>query len=128
MKIDGGCHCNEIAFEVEIDTKQASICPCTDCPTLGGSTFSVGAVALDGMLKFLSGRPKPYVEKAQNHTPQKQAFCNNFGSRIYSSWQGFGEPQSYRLRDQLSPKTRICNSSVKSWFSEIGAVRIVETK
>ena len=77
MKIDGGCHCNEIAFEVEIDTKQA--------------------------------------------------FCNNFGSQIYSSWQGIAEPQSYRLRDQLTPGARICHSSVKSWSSEIGDVRIVET-
>jgi len=43
MKIDGGCLCGHITYEAEIDPAQVSICHCTDCQTLSGSAFRIGA-------------------------------------------------------------------------------------
>ena len=31
MHLDGGCHCENIAYEVEIDEMRAGICHCLDC-------------------------------------------------------------------------------------------------
>ena len=39
MKIDGNCHCGEIAFSAEIDPDQVSICHCSDCQVLTGTAF-----------------------------------------------------------------------------------------
>ena len=135
MKIDGACHCGEITYEAEVDPDQVSICHCTDCQTLGGGAFRVGAVALDGTLRFLGGRPKTYVKIAQSGTPREQAFCANCGSQIYSSSAGDQQPKSYRLRvgtirqrDRLSPKVQIWHRSAQSWVDDIGSIRSVETQ
>ena len=39
MKIDGACHCGNIAFEAEVDPGTVRICHCTDCQTMSGSLF-----------------------------------------------------------------------------------------
>ena len=39
MKIDGGCHCGNIAYRAEVDPGMVGICHCTDCQTLTGSAF-----------------------------------------------------------------------------------------
>ena len=36
MKIDGVCHCSQIAFEAELDPGKVSICRCTDGNLVGG--------------------------------------------------------------------------------------------
>ncbi len=135
MRIDGGCHCGEITYEAEIDPEQVSICHCTDCQTLGGGAFRVGAVALDGTLKFLGGRPKTYVKTAESGTPREQAFCAACGSQIYSSSAGDAEPKAYRLRvgsirqrDRLTPKVQIWRRSAQSWVDGIGSIRQVDTQ
>ena len=135
MKIDGGCHCGAIAYEAEIDPDQVSICHCTDCQTLGGSAFRVGAVALDGTLRFLSGRPRTYVKTAESGAPREQAFCAVCGGQIYSSTAGDARPKSYRLRvgsirqrGQLVPKVQIWRRSAQSWVDDIAAIQAVETQ
>lgn len=135
MKIDGGCHCGEITFEAEVDPDEVTICHCTDCQTLGAGAFRVGAVARQGTLKFLSGKPKIYVKTAQSGTKRAQAFCADCGTQIYSTSVGDDEPKAYRLRvgtiaqrGQLKPSVQIWHRSAQSWVSDIGSIRTVETQ
>ena len=37
MKIDGGCHWDDITYEAETDTDKILICDCTDRQTLSDS-------------------------------------------------------------------------------------------
>jgi hypothetical protein len=40
MKVDGACHCGEIAYQAEVDPNTVGICHCTDCQTLAGVGLS----------------------------------------------------------------------------------------
>ena len=58
MRIDGGCHCGYIRYEAEADPEKTTICHCTDCQTLSGSSFRVvaGGIPQD-QFRMLSGQP-----------------------------------------------------------------------
>jgi Glutathione-dependent formaldehyde-activating enzyme len=66
MKIDGHCHCGEIAFEAEVDPNAVNICHCTDCQTLSGSAFRINIPAPAEHFVLLSGTPKSYVKTAES--------------------------------------------------------------
>ena len=34
MKVDGACHCGELAYEAEIDPERIGVCHCVDCQIL----------------------------------------------------------------------------------------------
>ena len=36
MKVDGACHCGELAYEAEIDPERIGVCHCVDCQILSG--------------------------------------------------------------------------------------------
>jgi hypothetical protein len=54
MKIDGGCHCGDITYTVEIDPESAGICHCTDCQTFSGSAFRVSVRTVKDAFHFLA--------------------------------------------------------------------------
>jgi hypothetical protein len=66
MKIDGRCHCGQIAFEADADPKSVTICHCTDCQRLTGSAFRVFLHADPADFAILSGRPRGYVKTAES--------------------------------------------------------------
>jgi hypothetical protein len=53
-KIDGHCHCGEIAFEAEVDPDALMICHCTDCQMITGSAFraNIAAPAEQSAVRF----------------------------------------------------------------------------
>ena len=62
MKIDGACHCGEIAFEAEVELKKVGICHCSDCQNLSASAYRTIAIVEGGSFKLLKGSPKEYVK------------------------------------------------------------------
>jgi hypothetical protein len=57
MKIDGVCHCSQIAFEAELDPGKVSICRCTGCQNISATAFLTIAVVDGAMLTLLWGEP-----------------------------------------------------------------------
>jgi hypothetical protein len=90
MKIDGRCHCGNIAFEAEVDPATVVICHCTDCQTLSGSAFRTVVPTMEGSFRLLSGTPKAYVKIGESGNRREQTFCPNCGSPIYSGPVGDG--------------------------------------
>ena len=126
MKIDGVCHCGEIAFEAELDPDKVGICHCTDCQQLSASAFRTIAVVEGETLKLLRGRPKEYVKIGDSGNPRVQAFCENCGSGLYATDVG-DRPKKYnirvgtvRQRDQLVPKFECWYASALPWLPEMG--------
>jgi hypothetical protein len=39
MHTDGSCHCGLISFTAEIDPSRVTVCHCTDCQPLSGTTW-----------------------------------------------------------------------------------------
>ena len=125
MKIDGTCHCGEIAFEAELDLDKVGICHCSDCQHLSASAYRTFAIVEGGTFKILRGSPKEYVKTGDSGRRRIQAFCGNCGSGLYST-DVSDDPKKYnirvgtvRQRDQLVPKFECWRQSALHWFPEL---------
>ena len=98
MKVDGGCHCDSIAFEAEIGPDAVGICHCTDCQRLSGTAFRVVVRVPEDKFTLLSGAPRTYVKTAESGAPRAQVFCPECGSQIYATSTGDG-----RRAEDLEP-------------------------
>jgi hypothetical protein len=127
MKIDGYCHCGEITFEAEVDPDAVTICHCTDCQRLTGSTFRANISAPARHFVLLRGTPKSYVKTAESGNKRRHAFCGNCGTPIYACAPE--NPQSYSLRvgtitqrGALHPQRQIWRKSALPWVDALTAV------
>ena len=127
MRIDGQCHCGNIAYAASIDPDTVGICHCTDCQTLSGSPYraSVPAPAADFVL--LRGVPKIYIKTADSGTRRAQAFCADCGTPIYAAAPS--EPPTYSLRlgaikqrAALRPRRQIWCDSALPWSMDIATI------
>jgi hypothetical protein len=96
MKVEGSCHCGQIAYEATVDPTRVVICHCTDCEVLTGSAYRVTVPAAKAEFVLRTGEPKEYVKTADSGAKRVHAFCSNCGSPVYSS--AVEDPQSYSLR------------------------------
>lgn len=120
MRIDGGCHCGRIAYEVEIDPARVSICHCTDCQMLTGSPFRVTA----GAIRLVTGMPRRYAKRGDSGRLREQHFCGDCGTPLFSSGEGgLGDWGirwgSIRQRSALHPAHQIWCASAVSWIGQI---------
>ena len=96
MKIDGHCHCGEIAFEAEVDPDALTICHCTDCQMITGSAFRANIAASADHFALKSGTPKSYVKTAESGNKRRQTFCDTCGTQLWAC--AVEDPQTYTLR------------------------------
>jgi hypothetical protein len=125
MHITGGCHCNAIRFEAEVDPVQVSACHCTDCQVLTGTAFRISISALPGTFRVVAGTPRVYTKTADSGRHREQAFCERCGSPLYATSPG-PEPRVYNVRvgtidqrRQLRPFRQIWTRSRLPWLDDI---------
>jgi hypothetical protein len=134
MKIDGRCHCGNIAFEAEADPATVVICHCTDCQTLSGSAFRTAVPTKEGSFRLLSGTPKVYVKTGESGNKREQTFCPDCGTPIYSGPIGDGAKVvslrvgTIRQRDQMVPTDQYWFRSAQAWLSALPAIQRRETQ
>ena len=125
MKVEGGCHCGQIAYEAEVDLEAAGMCHCTDCQTLTGSAFRITLPAPAAGFRLLRGQPTIYVKTADSGTKRRHAFCPNCGAPIYATALEDGASYSLRvgaLKQRAligRPKRQIFCQSALPWLTEI---------
>jgi hypothetical protein len=127
MKIDGACHCGEIAYEAEVDPNTVGICHCTDCQTLTGSAYRANIPAPLQTFRLLKGKPKIYVKTADSGARRTHAFCPNCGTPIYAT--AISDPSTYSLRvgtirqrAELRPRWQIWCRSALPWSMDLGGI------
>jgi hypothetical protein len=124
MKVNGSCHCGQIAFEAEIDPAKVTICHCTDCQKLTGTAFRVTVRCDETGFTLLRGTPRLYVKTtADSGLPRIQAFCGDCGSPLYATSD---EPPGHRrfgirvgvldLRRELTPHRQFWFRSRLPWL------------
>lgn len=125
MKIDGGCLCGHVTYAAEVDPAKVTICHCTDCQTLSGSAFRIGAAVPEAAFTLLSGAPKTYVKTAESGARRAQVFCPECGTQIYSTSVGDG-PKVLRLRvatarqrHDLPPTSQGWVRSAQTWLGKL---------
>lgn len=97
MKIDGACHCGNIAYEAEVNPMFVGICHCTDCQTLSGSAFRVSVITKREAFQLLKGQPKIYEKTTEKGEKRAQAFCPDCGTSIYSAGASESSPFTIRV-------------------------------
>jgi len=131
MKIDGRCHCGQIAFEAEVDPNAMLICHCTDCQTLTGSPYRAVVSAPAAHFVLRAGTPRSYVKTAESGNKRRHAFCGNCGTPIYAC--AVDNPQSYSLRvgtitqrAAFLPQRQIWRRSALNWVDMLTSVPATE--
>ncbi|MDJ0931619.1 GFA family protein [Breoghania sp.] len=132
MRIEGGCHCGAITFEVDVDPEKVYVCNCTDCQVLSGSPYRIVVPAEVAKVR-LSAKPKIYMKTAQSGRSRQQAFCADCGTPIYS--RGVGEDEgrlalrwgTIRQCEELKPVRRARCRSSPSWIGEVNDLPASET-
>jgi hypothetical protein len=131
MKVEGSCHCGEIAFDAEVDPGAVGICDCTDCQTLTGSVYRVTVQAPAATFVMRSGAPKIYIKTAESGNKRAHAFCLNCGTPIQATDPE--QPRSYGLRvgtlkqrAEFRLGRQIWYRSVLPWASDIRDVPRIE--
>lgn len=127
MKIDGGCHCGNIAYQAEVDPNTVGICHCTDCQTLTGSAYRANIPAPLQTFRLLKGKPKIYIKTADSGAKRAHAFCPNCGTPIYAA--AINDPSIYSLRvgaikqrAELRPKRQIWCRSALPWSMDLSGI------
>ncbi len=124
MKINGECHCGDIAYEAELDPQKVGICHCTDCQKLSATAFRTVAVVAGDSFRLTRGTPKQYVKVAESGNSRVQAFCPNCGSGLYATDPG-ENPKAYNIRAgtvrqrvDLVPQFECWRQSALPWLPE----------
>jgi hypothetical protein len=127
LKIQGACHCGDIAYEAVIDPQQVSICHCTDCQALTGTAYRVAVPALIENFQLRRGTPKIYIKIGGSGAQRAQAFCGRCGSPLYA--YAIDNPKTYGLRvgciaqrRELVPTLQLWCDSALGWTANIEGV------
>ncbi len=112
MKIEGVCHCGDIAYQAEVDPDTARICHCTDCQTLSGSAYRANISAPANSFVLLRGKPRIYIKTTESGVKRVHAFCGNCGTPIYAA--AVDNPPAYSLRIGASSSAPSCVRGAKS--------------
>lgn len=98
MKIDGGCHCDRLTYEAEINLDKTGIYHCEDCKTFSKSEFRGFAAALPGTFRLTGVDPSRCVKPAANGNRNAMLFWPNCGIYICSTG---AEPGAEVLRREM---------------------------
>ena len=128
MKVEGHCHCGNIAYEAEVDPTAVQICHCLDCQTLTGSAFRVTIPASPETFRLIRGEPKIYMKVAESGSRRGHAFCGDCGAPVFRLPTDNNPNYSLRVggldqRAELgSPKRQIWTKRRLPWVAGIGDI------
>jgi hypothetical protein len=134
MKVDGRCHCGNIAFEAEVDPATTAICHCTDCQTLSGTAFRTVVKTKEECFSLLSGTLKIYITTAESGNKREHAFCPHCGTPIFSGLVAEGPKVvslrvgAIRQRDQMIPNDQYWFRTAQKWLSALQTIQRRETQ
>jgi len=132
MKVNGECHCGEVAFSATVDPEKVVVCHCDDCQITSGSAFRTIVMSEPDAFEFTRGTAKSYIKTAESGNKRELTFCGNCASPFYSVVVGDG-PAVYGIRvgvleqrKALEPVKQIwCQSSV-GWLGNVDSYTKVE--
>ena len=127
MKIDGVCHCGEIAWEAEIDPARVVVCHCTDCQVMGGGAFLWGVPLPVADFTLLKGTPRAYRKQGSSGAWRRLHFCATCSTPLYGTEDQAPHTLSLRLGScrqarELSPRLQLWCSSKLGWVDQIDSL------
>ncbi len=83
MKIEGGCYCGEVRYEVGGDPIFKGQCHCRECQYISGGSPNVTMAMPEAGFRYTKGQPKAFSRK-DLATPVTREFCGECGTHILS--------------------------------------------
>jgi hypothetical protein len=83
MKIEGGCYCGAVRYEVEGDPIFRGQCHCRECQYISGGSPNVTMGMPEGGFRYTTGQPKGFQRKDLD-TPVTREFCAECGTHLLS--------------------------------------------
>ena len=130
MKVEGQCHCGQIAYTAEVDPAKVTLCHCVDCQILSGGPYIATVAANTSTFKVTYGEIHHYVKTAESGRKRLHGLCTNCGTRLYAA--SVDEPRAYSLRtgplkqrNDLKPSRRIWCDSAQSWSVNLTGIEAV---
>ena len=95
MKIEGGCLCGKVRYEITAPLVVAGYCHCTRCQRRTGSAASASARIAPGSLRVISG--KELIKAWRPPNGFAKVFCVNCGGALWSQSQESPDVISVRM-------------------------------
>jgi hypothetical protein len=83
MKIEGGCYCKALRFEVEGEPLFRGQCHCRECQYTSGGMPNVVMGMPDANFRYTKGQPKSF-SRSDLDSPVSREFCGDCGTHILS--------------------------------------------
>jgi len=84
-KIEGGCLCGSIRFEINGDPFRIANCHCDDCRKATGSAFATNLFFKEDQIKVLQGATTIFQHSADSNNNMIKEFCGKCGSQLFGS-------------------------------------------
>ena len=78
VPVTGGCLCQAVRYEADVNLGEAYYCHCKTCQKSTGAPAEVGVLVKPGTLKFTKEDPKFF----QSSPLARRGFCQHCGSRL----------------------------------------------
>ncbi|MGH0035739.1 MAG: GFA family protein [Myxococcota bacterium] len=83
MKIEGGCYCGAVRFEVEGDALFKGQCHCRECQYISGGMPNVVMGMPEAGFRYTKGAPKEF-RRSDLEKPVTREFCGECGTPLVS--------------------------------------------
>lgn len=78
MKLDGGCYCGAVRYEVDGDVFHRTLCHCEDCRRVSAAPAMAWFSVLSEALRFTRGKPREF----HSSTSVTRSFCADCGTAL----------------------------------------------
>lgn len=133
MKVDGACHCGEIAWKAEIDPARVMVCHCDDCRVMSGGAFQWGVPVAAERFTLLRGEPKAYRRQGSSGAWRRMVFCGTCSTLLYGTEDE--RPATYSLRlaacrqaREFTPMLQVWRRSALDWVDLLGELPAHESQ
>lgn len=83
MKIEGGCYCHAVRYEIDAAPVLSAQCHCRECQYLSGGSPNVCVAIPDTGFRYTKGTPKRFA-RPDLETPVTREFCAECGTQMVS--------------------------------------------
>ena len=117
VPVTGGCFCEAVRYEAEVNLHEAHYCHCKICQKTSGAPAELGVFVKPGTLKLTKAEPKFF----QTSRIGRRGFCSECGSRLI--WMSPSKAEwtnvsvgSLDHPEHVVPKEHMCVESQLPWY------------
>ena len=81
MKLEGGCYCGELRYQVDGEPMVKAQCHCRECQYITGGAPNMFMLLAPDSFRYTKGAPKQFA-RSDLEKPVTREFCPNCGTHV----------------------------------------------